>query len=572
MMKVSLLVLLMSFSVFSQEIEYDNADQYLRNGDLQNATDQIQIAIKKARHNKSKYYQLYGTILKRTNIIDSSLYYYNLAEEDYKTRNVKDSLLLMTALKTEFYRFLNFQKETNLYTNKLNQFEFSQIKNKNIVAFALNRKMAVFSLYHYGSKDTLQMIKNIGKQIIDLDSQITKKDIVAYTLNELALLEDYFGEKSNAASKYEEALAYAKTNNLKNPEIDGSFVYAQYCSRYLNDNQKAITIVEAIKDKVLRGSNLFHKQKLFEELKNYYFLNGDYKKSFLTFEEFFKYYKEVDFSEALLKLNAIERKFNIAQKQKEIQDKEVEIKIQNLKIENSTKRFWLITVFFVITAFGSAGLYYYFKREQKANKELRILSKENDFLMSEANHRINNNLQLIIILISGQIEKLSQHENDEIKKILAKINSIATLHKHLYKSKNKREIDIQKYLKDIESSFSDLFVENNIISSFSTQQISLIIDDAMYIGLILTELYINSIKHAFEPNQINKQIVFSISLQDEDIVFSYMDNGKNFNSNPKTKPVLVDQLCRQLEVSYTINYTSGFELIFKKPITTINHK
>ncbi len=571
-MKVSLLVLLMSFSVFSQEIEYDNADQYLRNGDLQNATDQIQIAIKKARHNKSKYYQLYGTILKRTNIIDSSLYYYNLAEEDYKTRNVKDSLLLMTALKTEFYRFLNFQKETNLYTNKLNQFEFSQIKNKNIVAFALNRKMAVFSLYHYGSKDTLQMIKNIGKQIIDLDSQITKKDIVAYTLNELALLEDYFGEKSNAASKYEEALAYAKTNNLKNPEIDGSFVYAQYCSRYLNDNQKAITIVEAIKDKVLRGSNLFHKQKLFEELKNYYFLNGDYKKSFLTFEEFFKYYKEVDFSEALLKLNAIERKFNIAQKQKEIQDKEVEIKIQNLKIENSTKRFWLITVFFVITAFGSAGLYYYFKREQKANKELRILSKENDFLMSEANHRINNNLQLIIILISGQIEKLSQHENDEIKKILAKINSIATLHKHLYKSKNKREIDIQKYLKDIESSFSDLFVENNIISSFSTQQISLIIDDAMYIGLILTELYINSIKHAFEPNQINKQIVFSISLQDEDIVFSYMDNGKNFNSNPKTKPVLVDQLCRQLEVSYTINYTSGFELIFKKPITTINHK
>jgi len=571
-MKVSLLVLLISFSVFSQEIEYDNADHYLRNGDLQNATDQIQIAIKKAKHNKSKYYQLYGTILKRTNIIDSSLYYYNLAEDDYKTRNVKDSLLLVVALKTEFYRFINFQKETNLYTSKLNQFELSQIENKNIVAFALNRKMAVFSLYHYGSKDTLQMIKNIGKQIVDLDQQITKKDIVAYTLNELALIEDYYGEKSKAASKYEEALTYAKTNNLKDPEIDGSFVYAQYCSRYLMDNQKAIEIVEAIKDKVIKGSNLFHKQKLFEELKNYYYLNGDYKKSFETFEEFFKYYKEVDFSEALLKLNAIERKFNIAEKQKEIQDKEVEIKIQNLKIENSTKRFWLITIFFVITAFGSAGLYYYFKREQKANKELRVLSKENDFLMSEANHRINNNLQLIIILISGQIEKLGQNESEEIKKILVKINSIATLHKHLYKSKNKREIDIQKYLKDIESSFSDLFAENNIISSFSTQQISLIIDDAMYIGLILTELYINSIKHAFEPNQINKQIVFSISLQDDEIVFSYMDNGKNFTNNPKTKPVLVDQLCRQLEVPYEINYKPGFELIFKKPITTINHK
>lgn len=88
MIKVSLLLcLLMSFSIFSQEIEFDSAYHYARNGDLQNATNQIQIAIKKAKHNKSKYYQLYGTILKRNNIIDSSLYYYNLAEADYKTRH-----------------------------------------------------------------------------------------------------------------------------------------------------------------------------------------------------------------------------------------------------------------------------------------------------------------------------------------------------------------------------------------------------------------------------------------------------------------------------------------------------
>jgi two-component sensor histidine kinase len=42
--------------------------------------------------------------------------------------------------------------------------------------------------------------------------------------------------------------------------------------------------------------------------------------------------------------------------------------------------------------------------------------------MSEANHRINNNLQLIIILIEGQIEKMNLQESEEIKKILVKIN------------------------------------------------------------------------------------------------------------------------------------------------------
>ena len=142
------------------------------------------------------------------------------------------------------------------------------------------------------------------------------------------------------------------------------------------------------------------------------------------------------------------------------------------------------------------------------------------------------------------------------------------MHKHLYKSKNKRKVDIQRYLKDIESSFSDLFLENEIISIFSSQQMELMIDDAMYIGLILTELYINSIKHAFTPTQMNKQIVFNISLKDEDFVFWYMDNGqKSANlaeSNPK--PALVDQLCRQLDVNYEINYNLGFELIFKKAV------
>lgn len=566
-MKISLLVFLATFSVFSQELRYDSANHYLRNGDFLKATQEIQLAIKNTKGNKSKYYQLYGTILKRKNIADSSLYYYNLAEADYARRNIQDSLLLSLALKLEFYRFFDYRRETDLYINKLNLMDLSKVQNKDIVALVLNRKMAAFSLYHSGNQDTIQMINTLGKRIIDLEQQISKKEIVAYTLNELALNEDYRGDKNKAQKMYEDALVYARKHELSNPEIDVSFIYAQYCARFLLKSQKAIEVLQAVEEKVVEGGNLFHKQKLFEELRAYYYLNGEYKKAYEAYDKFLEYFKEVDLNESRLKLNAIERKFDVAKKQKEIQDKENRIKIQNLEIESSKKRFWLVSIIFIVSVLGSAALYYIFKREKKANKELRILSKENDFLMSEANHRINNNLQLIIILIEGQIDKLSEKESAEIRKILVKINSIATLHKHLYKSKNKRAIDIQKYLKDIESSFSDLFKENNIVSSFSTQQISLIIDDAMYVGLILTELYINSIKHAFVQNQVNKQIVFSISLKDDDFVFSYQDNGQNLNKLTKHKPVLIDQLCRQLEVSYDINFMTGFELVFKKKMS-----
>jgi two-component sensor histidine kinase len=563
-----LLVFIISTAAFCQEAAYIDAENYFKNNQYENATTKIQKAIKNTNKNKSKYYMLYANILKSKNVGDSSLYYYNLMEADYTRRNITDSLLLTLALKVEFYRYYDNRKVADSYLKKIDSFPFNQIENKDIVAFALNRKLAILNAYHNKSIDTIKLISTVGKQILDLKDMITKKEIVAYTLNELAQFEDYNGDKIKALKLYKEALAYAQNNDVRNPEIDCSLNLSRY---YANrkDFSAAIQTLEALEDKVVNGANIFQKYYLFLNLKNLYFFNKDYKKAYLALEKCNAYENEISWNESMVKLKASERKYDLAKKQKELLDKESEIKIQNITIETSNKKFWLILVIFLIAAAASAALFYFFKREKYSNKELRILSTENEFLMSEANHRINNNLQLIIILISAQIEKLNQNENDEIKKILVKINAIATLHKHLYKSKNKKEIDVQKYLKDIESSFLDLFAENKIISSFSTQQMSLIIDDAMYIGLILTELYINSIKHAFTQKQTNKQIFFSISLQDDMLAFSYMDNGKNSTDHPKPdlKPVLVDQLCRQLEVAYEITSGSGFQLVFRKAIT-----
>jgi two-component sensor histidine kinase len=566
MKKVTLLFFLLTFSVFSQEIEYNRAKSNLSNNELYEATSNIQAAIRKAKNNKSKYYLLYAGILKNKNVVDSSLYYYNKVETDYLKRKVKDSLLLTLSSKLEFYRLNNKKNDVDFYLKRLSQFQFNQIKNKDIVAYALNRKLSVLNEFHYANKDTVKLIDEIGKQILRLKNQITNKVVIAYTLNEIAQIEDYRGDKNKAFAKYEVALKYAEENNLLNPQIDISYNLAALYSRYKKDNKKAVEILEKLMVKVEEGSNITQKHSFFLQIKNYYREINRYEDAFIAFDKAYKYLQEINNQQSYFKLTALERKYDLEKKELKIKENENEIKIKNIEIKNSAKKFWLVLIIFLLTTLGVLTLTYFFRKEKKSNKQLRVLSAENEFLIAEANHRINNNLQLIIILISDQIEKLKEKEGKEIKKILVKINSIATLHKHLYKSKNKKEIDVEKYLIDIEKSFSDLFKENNIVSNFNATSINLKIDEAMYLGLILTELYINSIKHAF-INQDNKQITFFMRLENNKIFFKYQDNGKNSNTHDNIKPVLIDQLCRQLEVTYKIQTELGFGFSFYKQIS-----
>ena len=50
------------------------------------------------------------------------------------------------------------KKKAIFEIEKLNKFRLNNINNKDIVAYALNRKIAIYNSYYYGSKDTLNLI------------------------------------------------------------------------------------------------------------------------------------------------------------------------------------------------------------------------------------------------------------------------------------------------------------------------------------------------------------------------------------------------------------------------------
>ena len=234
-----------------------------------------------------------------------------------------------------------------------------------------------------------------------------------------------------------------------------------------------------------------------------------------------------------------------------------ETKIQ-IQAQEKQERLFIIAISLLVSVLGILLFFYGFVKRK--NNTLRTLVKENEFLVGESNHRIKNNLQLIISLIGRELYK-GEEGKEGLKEISDKITSIATLHQHLYLSDSKEKIKIKPYLESIIENFGNLNYFKSIRLQKNIQDFELKIDRAVYLGLLITELITNSIKHAF-PNKIKTDNTLSINLKRDSnkLEINYKDNGIGLAKGQE--PNLVKLLCKQLKAEYEVKSEEGkgFEL------------
>jgi two-component sensor histidine kinase len=163
----------------------------------------------------------------------------------------------------------------------------------------------------------------------------------------------------------------------------------------------------------------------------------------------------------------------------------------------------------------------------KLFNNLKSALKEKEVLLRELYHRTKNNMQVINSLLGLRKESA---QDDSVKMILQdmrnRVAAIALVHQKLYQSKDLSNIDLKEYLKDLInlliSSYSD---HNNINLKLDMENISVLIDIAVPLGLIVNELISNSFKHAF-PNGMEGEIsMFLHRHQNGTIELKISDNG-----------------------------------------------
>ncbi|MCB0801830.1 MAG: sensor histidine kinase [Flavobacteriales bacterium] len=323
---------------------------------------------------------------------------------------------------------------------------------------------------------------------------------------------------------------------LNNNEIDSSLYYAK----------KAITFIESTNNYQLQ-------MEIYWVLSKSYFALNDsltgYKYMVKEARSDVKYRE----SFAKNKLAEITTAYQVEAKDKLIAQNREEL----LEADKTMSFYFYLGVLLVtITLFI---IFYSYKTKRK-NKLLAKLVNENNFLIGESNHRIKNNLQLIISLIGREIYKSDQAKN-ELREVSEKINTIAALHQLLYVKDTKDKISLKSYLKSIEDNFNSGFIEDGIKLSLEVEDFEMPIERSVYLGLLVTELITNSLKYAFKGNDEKIIKLSAWKSNSNTINLIYKDNGIGLKSGES--PALVNLLLKQLRASVTAKNTMGYSLFIK---------
>lgn len=215
---------------------------------------------------------------------------------------------------------------------------------------------------------------------------------------------------------------------------------------------------------------------------------------------------------------------------------------------------------------------------KEKEKKLEAVVKEKELLLKEIHHRIKNNLQIVASLLSLQ----SNYITDELllnkfKDSQNRIRTIAIVHEQLYNRKEFNLVDLKDYVKELIDklfyTYND-FAKAIRINLHSDSEIKAEIEDAINIGLLINELVINSLKHAFN-NSDNGIIDVIIIPEDGFIRLEVCDNGVGFQSDFDINTTesfgmqLVNALIMQMQGSFEVISDNGCKFIIKLKLKDI---
>lgn len=187
------------------------------------------------------------------------------------------------------------------------------------------------------------------------------------------------------------------------------------------------------------------------------------------------------------------------------------------------------------------------------------LVREKQILLQELQHRVANSLQIIASVILQSARRVQSEESRaHLKDAHNRVMSVATMQKQLAASRL-GEVELRPYLRSLCDSIGASMITNRrrLQLNATADDSRVVADVSISLGLIVTELVINALKHAFPGTDPEGRIDVDYLAQGTGWTLSVGDNGIGMpdpadGGKPGLGTSIVEALANQLGATVTV--------------------
>ncbi|RYM33773.1 GAF domain-containing protein [Brumimicrobium glaciale] len=200
------------------------------------------------------------------------------------------------------------------------------------------------------------------------------------------------------------------------------------------------------------------------------------------------------------------------------------------------------------------------KKEYQIALEKIIIQKE--VLISEVNHRVKNNMAVIISLINLQKQKTKDiYHSWLFEEINNKVYSMSMIQEQLNANGNVESINLGTFLKNLVNNLNTSYGEDkNIEINLELEKVEVDISKAIPCGLIANEILTNSFKYAFDLRNEFPKLTITLKQKDDNVELIFYDNGPGFDLKTPQAGMgleLIKDLSEQIDAEITVNFEKG---------------
>jgi two-component sensor histidine kinase len=194
--------------------------------------------------------------------------------------------------------------------------------------------------------------------------------------------------------------------------------------------------------------------------------------------------------------------------------------------------------------------------EARTNEKLKDdLLREKTILLQELQHRVANSLQIIASVLMQSARRVQSEEaRDHLHVAHNRVMSVATLQQQLAASRL-GDVKLRGYLTQLCESLGASMIHDpeQVSIAVDADDSSVNADISVSLGLIVTELVINALKHAF-PGERSGKVLVAYRSHDAGWTLSVSDDGVGTPeslaaSKPGLGSSIVEALANQLDAS-----------------------